>query len=663
MHLLNDLLVVFGLGVLVSLICYRLKLPSVVGFLLTGTLAGPHGLGLVQSSEQVEFLAELGVVLLLFSIGLEFSLSELMRIKRIVFLGGGLQVGLTTLTVWAIFRQVVSSEQTALALGFLVALSSTAIVLKILQDRMELDGVHGQMSLGILLFQDVAVVPMMLLIPLLSGREANPLLAWTVLMLKSAGILLLVFAGQRWLLPRVLHRVVMTRSRELFLLTSVLVCFGVAWITSTAGLSLSLGAFLAGLMLSESEYSHQTLANMLPFKDLFTSLFFISVGMILDLSFIAQNAALVTMFTLAALALKGFLCILVVLLMGYPIRVAVASGLVLSQIGEFSFVLCTVCLAHGVLGGAHASLFLCVSTLSMLVTPFLIARAPSWAAKVESLPWPHKIRHGLLADTVKLSSDRKLDLANHLIIVGYGPVGRNLARAARIGQIPYCIVEMNPSTVVSEKKKGEIIFFGDASQPTILEHANVHTARVVVISLADSASVRRITAAVKAQAPAVHLIARTRFLSEMDRLAQLGADEVVPEELETSIEIFSRVLSKYLVPKEDVERVVEEIRAEGYKALSAPYLPSLSWCDIAEALPGVEIRSFRVSPESRAAGKTIGQLGLRKNIGVTVLALGRNGMLMPNPGPDTVLNPGDQTVLIGTTEQLRQAHLLLSHKL
>ncbi len=662
MHFLNDLLVVFGLAVLVSLICYRLKLPSVVGFILTGTLAGPHGLGLVHSSEQVEFLAELGVVLLLFSIGLEFSLSELMRIKRIVFLGGGLQVGLTTLAVWGIFRRLVSDGQTALALGFLVALSSTAIVLKILQDRVELDGVYGQMSLGILLFQDVAVVPMMLLIPLLSGREANPLQAGTVLILKSAGILLLVFAGQRWLLPRVLHRVVMTRSRELFLLTSVLICFGVAWITSAAGLSLSLGAFLAGLMLSESEYSHQTLANMLPFKDLFTSLFFISVGMILDLSFIAQNAAHVTLFTLAAMLLKAILCILVVLLMGYPIRVAVASGLVLSQIGEFSFVLCTVCIAYGVLGGAQASLFLSVSTLSMLVTPFLIARAPSWAAKVESLPWPQKIRHGFLADTAKASSDRKLDLANHLIIVGYGPVGRNLARAARIGQIPYCIVEMNPSTVASEKKKGEIIFFGDASQPTILEHANVHTARVVVISLADSATVRRITAAVKAQAPAVHLIARTRFLSEMDRLVQLGADEVVPEELETSIEIFSRVLSKYLVPKEDVERVVEEIRAEGYKALSAPFLPTLSWCDIAEALPGVEIRSFRVSSGAPAAGKTIGQLGLRKNIGVTVLAIGRNGMLVPNPGPDTVLNPGDQTVLIGTIEQLRQAHMLLTHK-
>ncbi|ROQ92073.1 cation:proton antiporter [Desulfosoma caldarium] len=661
MHVLHDLLVVFGLAVAVSLLCHRLKLPSVVGFILTGTLAGPHGLSLIPSSEQVEFLAELGVVLLLFSIGLEFSLSELMRIKRIVLLGGGLQVGLTIFGVWAVFRRIVANEQLALALGFLVALSSTAIVLKILQDRMELEGVHGQISLGILLFQDMAVVPMMLLIPLLAGRGDSMLQEGGILVLKSAGILLLVFAGQRWLLPRVLHRVVMTRSREIFLLTSMLICFGVAWATSMAGLSLSLGAFLAGLMLSESEYSHQSLASMLPFKDLFTSLFFISIGMVLDVSFIAKNIGLVTLLTLATMIFKGIVCAVVVLLMGYPIRVAVACGLVLAQIGEFSFVLCTVCMVNSVLVGAQAQLFLTISTVSMLAAPFLIARAPAWADKAEALPWPQRIRQGLLADSAKPTQKEKTTLTDHLIIVGYGPVGRNLARAARIGQIPYCIVEMNPSTIAAEKKKGENIIFGDASQPSILEHANVHSARVVVISLADSSTVRRITAAVKAQAPAVHLIARTRFVSDMDRLVRLGADEVVPEELETSIEIFSRVLSKYLIPKEDVEQVVEEIRAEGYKALSNTVVPPLSWCDIAAALPGVEIRAFRVSPESSVAGKTIGALGLRKNMGVTVLALGRHGVLVPNPGPEEVMKPGDQAVLMGTSEQLRQVHALLTH--
>lgn len=661
MHILNDLLVVFTLAVAVSLISHRLKLPSVVGFILTGTLAGPHGLALVPSSQHVEFLAELGVVLLLFSIGLEFSLSQLLRIKHIVFLGGGLQVALTTLAVWAVARRWAMDDHTAVALGFLVAVSSTAIVLKVLQDRMELESVHGQMSLGILLFQDLAVVPMMLLIPLMAGTEADALRAGLLLLWKSAGILLLVFFGQKWVLPRVLHRVVMTRSRELFLLTAVLICFGVAWITSAAGLSLSLGAFLAGLMLSESEYSHQTLASMLPFKDLFTSLFFISVGMILDVSFIAHNLVTVIGLAAAFMTVKPIICALVVLFMGYPIRVALACGLILAQIGEFSFVLCSVCVTNQVLSPTQAGLFLSASTLSMLVAPFLIARAPSWAAKAEILPWPKVIRQGFLAKMLAGSEEKRPKLVNHLLIVGYGPVGRNLARAARMGGIPYCIVEMNPSTVASEKKKGENIFFGDASQPSILEHANIDSARVVVISLADPSTVRHITAAVKAQAPAVHLIARTRFVSEMEPLARMGADEVVPEELETSIEIFSRVLSKYLVPKEDVERVVEEIRLEGYKSLSVAVVPALRWCDIAEALPGVEIRSFRVSTGSPVAGQSIGDLGLRKKFGVTVLAIGREGVLVPNPGPETIANAGDQVVLMGAIEHVRQVHALFTH--
>ncbi|SHF62512.1 monovalent cation:H+ antiporter-2, CPA2 family [Desulfacinum infernum DSM 9756] len=660
MHVLNDLLIVFALAVAVSLICHRLKLPSVVGFILTGTLAGPHGLGLVHSGEDVEFLAELGVVLLLFSIGLEFSLSELLRIKRIVFLGGGLQVALTIAAVWGISARLVPDGKTALALGFLLALSSTAIVLKVLQDRMELEGVHGQMSLGILLFQDVAVVPMMLFIPLLAGREADAVQAGGLLLVKSLGILALVFAGQRWILPRILDRVATTRSREIFLLTSVLICFGVAWITSSAGLSLSLGAFLAGLILSETEYSHQTLANMLPFKDLFTSLFFISIGMILDVSYIAHNLAAVTALTLGSIALKAMICALVVILLGYPIRAALMCGLVLAQIGEFSFVLCKVCISNGLLAGEQATLFLSVSTLTMLAAPLLIAMAPGWADRAEKLPWPRRIREGMFATVAGNSQEKAPRLANHLVIVGYGPVGRTLARAARMGDIPYCIIEMNPTTVQQEKRKGETIFFGDASQPSILEHAQVARARVVVVSLADPPTVRRITAAVKAAAPTVHLIARTRFISEMDSLVGLGADEVVPEELETSIELFSRILSKYLIPKEDIERLVDDIRAEGYKALSAHRIPTLSWCDIVGALPDVEVRALRISPSAPVVGRTIGELGLRKKMGITILAVRRDGALLPNPGPELALQAGDHTIVLGTPDQLRRAHALLT---
>lgn len=663
MHTLTDLLIVFTLAVGVILACHRIKIPPIVGFLITGCLAGPHGLGLVKTSEDVTFLAELGVVLLLFSIGLEFSLSELIRIKRIVIFGGGLQVLLTTAAVWAVVTFGFRGDSFALPMGFLLALSSTAIVLKTLQDRMELESAHGQMCLGILLFQDVAVVPMMLLIPLLGGTGENLPRAVAILGLKSAGIFLFVFLTQRYVLPRVLHIVAATRSREVFLLTAVVFCFGVAWITSSAGLSLSLGAFLAGLVLSESEYSHQTLAQMLPFKDLFTSLFFVSVGMTLNLSFVLHHLTAVVSLTILTVALKAMVCLMVVLLLGYPLRMAVHTGLILAQIGEFSFVLCTVCITHGILIGDHVPLFLAVSTLSMMMTPFLIAAAPQAAERASRWPLPQKILRGFFSPSFRKEHETVPPLTNHLIIVGYGPVGRNLARAAKSAGIPYAVVEMNPATVRQEKKKGEPILFGDASEASLLEHVSIKDAKVVCVSLADPATVRRITAAVRAATPAVYLIVRTRFLSEVNKLMALGANEVIPEELETSIEIFGRVLTKYLVPREEIEELIARVRIDGYRSTEADHLPAIQWCDILSDLPDMEVRSYRVTGGSVVAEKTIGELGLRKNWGVTVLAVRRDALWSPNPGPDMTLKPGDVIILLGRTQDLKNLHVLLTSAL
>lgn len=660
MHTLADLLVVLTLAVGVILACHRIKIPPIVGFLITGCLAGPYGLGLVKTSEDVTFLAELGVVLLLFSIGLEFSLSELVRIRRIVLLGGGLQVLITTAAVWALVTFAFHGASFALPMGFMLALSSTAIVLKSLQDRMELESPHGQMCLGILLFQDMAVVPMMLFIPLLGGSGETLSRAAGILALKSAAIFLFVFLTQRYVLPRVLHIVAATRSREVFLLTAVVFCFGVAWITSSAGLSLSLGAFLAGLVLSESEYSHQTLAQMLPFKDLFTSLFFVSVGMTLNLSFVVHQLTAVASLSLLAVTVKALVCLVVVLALGYPLRMAVHTGLILAQVGEFSFVLCTVCIGQGILVGDHVPLFLAVSTLTMMVTPFLIAAAPGVAERVSRWPLPQKILLGYSSPSLK-EGDRSLPpLNNHLVIVGYGPVGRNLARAAKSAGIPYAVVEMNPATVRQEKKRGEPIVFGDASEGTLLEHVSVKDAKVVCVSLADPATVRRITAAVRAVAPAVYLIVRTRFLSEVKKLTALGANEVIPEELETSVEIFARVLTKYLVPREEIEELIARVRVDGYQSVEGEQLPAIQWCDILSDVPDMEVRSTRVTPGSLLAEKTLGELGLRKNWGVTVLAVRRDGSWSPNPGPDMFLKPGDVVILLGRTQDLIKLHPLLA---
>lgn len=660
MHTLTDMLIVFASAVVVLPICHRLKIPPIVGFLITGCLAGPYGFGLIRTSEDVTILAELGVVLLLFSIGLEFSLSELLRIKRIVFLGGGIQVLATIAAVWAGVKYILGDSGSALPLGFLVALSSTAIVLKTLQDRMELESPHGQISLGILLFQDLAVVPMMLLIPLLGAPVESLYGAVGILALKSAGIFLFIFLTQRYVLPKVLDLVAGTRSRELFLLTAVVICFGVAWITSAAGLSLSLGAFLAGLVLSESEYSHQTLAQMLPFKDLFTSLFFISVGMSLDLPFALHHLPTVLSWTVGVMVLKTAVCLLVVLILGYPWRTAVHCGLVLAQVGEFSFVLCAVCVSSNVLGGENVSLLMAFSTLTMMVTPFVVEAAPRVAETASRWPLPRRILAGLASVSLRKSEDALEPLKNHLIIVGYGPVGRNLVRAAKSAGVPYAVIEMNPTTVRNEKKKGEPIVYGDASQRTILDHVSLRDAKVVAVSLADPSTVRRITASVRAEAPTVYLIVRTRFLSEVGRLKALGADEVVPEELETSIEIFSRVLTKYLVPREDIEALIARVREGGYSSAEGPPVPTIPWCDVLRDLPDVEVRSYRMGVGSPMAGKTIGELGLRKNWGVTVVALRRNGEWIANPGPDIILKPQDVMVLFGRMPHIQNIHPVIT---
>lgn len=659
MHTLTDLLIVFVSAVGVILVCDRVKIPPIVGFLLTGCLTGPHGLGLIESSENVEFLAEIGVVLLLFSIGLEFSLSELIRIKRVVFWGGGLQVLVTIVVVWALVEYALGSPESALPMGLLIALSSTAIVLKTLQDRMELESPQGQISLGILLFQDVAVIPMMLFIPLLGGTAESLYRALGILGAKSAGIFLLIFLTQRYLLPRILTVVAATRSRELFLLTAVVICFGVAWVTSSAGLSLSLGAFLAGLVLSESEYSHQTLAQMLPFKDLFTSLFFISVGMTLNVSFVMQNLPEVLAWTVGIAVLKALVCMGVVAALGYPFRTAVHVGLILAQVGEFAFVLSTVCINHKILAGDSVPLFLAFSTLSMIMTPFLIAMAPRIAEAASRAPLPQRILSGFAAPSFTKTNHGEPPLKNHVVIIGFGPVGRNLARAAKSSGVPYAVVEMNPTTVREERKRGEPIVFGDASEKTVLDHVSIRDAKVVVVSLADPSMVRRITVSVRAAAPTVYLIARTRFLSEAPHLIALGADEVIPEELETSIEIFARVLTKYLVPREDIEAMIARVRAEGYHSVEGPQVPMMQWCDLLRDLPDMEVRSFRIMAGSPIAEKTIGALGLRKNWGVTVVALRCNGEWIANPGPETALKAGDVMVVFGRTCDIRKIHPLM----
>jgi CPA2 family monovalent cation:H+ antiporter-2 len=555
--ILGDIVVIFALSVVVLFVFHRLKIPPIIGFLFTGVLAGPYGLGAVTAIEGVEVLAEIGVILLMFTIGLELSIRDLLRMKKAVLGGGGLQVGATILATFLIALLLDMPPAAGLFAGFLAALSSTAIVLKQLQVSAQIESPHGRASLGILIFQDIIIVPMMLLTPLLAGAAQGSIAGELLLLLgKSVAAVLLVLLASRYVMPRLLHQVAATRDSELFLLAVVAVCFLVAWVTSSIGLSLALGAFLAGVIISESEYSEHALGNVAPFRDLFTSFFFVSIGMLLDPDAVLQRPVTVLLLTVAVLAGKSLLATGALWLLRFPLRAAILAGVGLSQIGEFSFILSRVGITHGLLSADNYQLFLSVSVLTMALTPLMMAIAPRLAAMAG-------------AGARELEGEAR-SARDGLLIVGFGLNGRNLYTAVKAMSVPVSILEMNPDTVRAERAAGVPISFGDATQDAVLRHAGVTDARVVVIAISDPAATGRITERVRALNPSAHVIARTRFTSEVPKLFALGADEVIPEEFETAIEIFARTLQRLEIGEEHIREQVRRLREDGYAAFRRP---------------------------------------------------------------------------------------------
>lgn len=388
--ILQDIVVILGLSVAVIYLFQRLKLPSVLGLLITGVIAGPNGLSLVRAVHEVETMAEIGVILLLFIIGLEFSLKTLASIKREVLLGGSIQVGGTIGLVFLIAVLLGYDWNKALFMGFLVSLSSTAIILKLLQEKGETNAPHGRISLGILIFQDIIVVPMMLLTPLLAGHSEAPGSVW-LLLLKASVVVVAVLYGASYLIPRILHAVAKTKNRELFILTVIVICLVVAWGTNQAGLSLALGAFLAGLIISESEYSYQATGIVLPLREIFTSFFFVSIGMLLDMRFLIEHLGGILLLVFIVALLKFFVVSLAVFLLGYPRRTTLITALTLFQVGEFSFILAGVGMQFDMLDGVMQQYFLATSILTMALTPFVVDKAGTIAGWWMKQAIPEKI--------------------------------------------------------------------------------------------------------------------------------------------------------------------------------------------------------------------------------------------------------------------------------
>lgn len=649
--ILGSLVIILGVSSLIVFSLYRVNIPPLVGFLLAGVIIGPHGLALLRDAHAVELMAEIGVVLLLFTIGIEFSLTRLMRMKKAVIAGGGLQVSLTIGLSALLFYAATESLNVSLFFGFLVALSSTAIVLKMLTDRGDMDSPHGRMMVGILIFQDLCVVPLMLLTPQLSGETINlPEIA--LKMGKAAFIIIAVLLSARWLVPGLLHQVVHTRSRELFISTIILLCLGIAYFTSQFGLSLALGAFLAGLVISESEYAHQATSDILPFKESFMGLFFVSAGMLMNIGFAAENSLTIAAAVLLIFVLKLLTGTLASLATGSPFRTALHAGLGLAQIGEFSFVLAITGREAGLITEDLYQIFLASSVITMMLTPFLLSSAPALSGWVASRRLMKR-----LADRKKTSgrAGHPARRQGHVIIIGFGLNGMNLARVLAEAEIPYVVLEMNPDTVQKMKKKGEPIFYGDGTSVEILHHLSITRARLLVIAISDPASTRRIVSIARHESPDLYIVVRTRYLVEVEDLRALGANEVIPEEFETSIEIFSRVLQQYNFPGTIILEMVEKIRSNNYTALRNLDLPKQHLFEQCEWLPEIEIDGYRIPDGSFLIGKSIAGLQIRKTTGATVIAVRRAAEVITNPAPDFIFREDDIVLITGEREAMKKA--------
>ncbi len=649
MHFLQDLLVLFGLGIVAVVAFHRLNLPPVLGFLITGVICGPFGFKLVDDSRAIEALAEIGLVLLLFTIGIEFSVKTFLRLKKFLLIAGGLQVALTVGAGALITHLTGLSWATSAFLGMLAALSSTAIVVRILEYRGDLDSAHGRSALSILIFQDLCIVPMVLITPFLGGQGGN---LWDVALLTGKALLFLVLAGTvaRFLVPWLLNQVARTKKREAFVLSIILLCLGTATATSHFGLSMALGAFVAGLIISESKYSHQALGEVLPFREVFNCLVFVSIGMLFDVRVLLSSPLVV----LAALAIvigaKAIIGAGVTTIMGHSLRVALLTGFALAQISEFSFVLAKVGLNVGLLDPHTNQLFLAVAILSMFLTPAALTGGTKLAGLLE------RILPGSWTGGIADSADGGEKPKDHVIIVGFGLGGRNLAAALAEAGISFNVIEQDPLIVRSEKAKGTPILYGDASRQEVLHHAGINHARVLALTLSDAETVLRSAELAKRLNPNLHIVARARYMEEVKPLIAVGAHDVIPEELVGSLEVLSRVMQNFLLPREVIEACVQKLRNEHGKTWQSLYeahrpgegLPCIP-CDLS-----VEVR--RVPTRSPLSGKTLLNAGLRTKTGVTVVAIQRpDNTLLLNPKWDDQLQAGDSVILLGKREQLALA--------
>ncbi|MBU4306557.1 MAG: cation:proton antiporter [Acidobacteria bacterium] len=642
--------ILLGLTAMVVYLCHKIKVPAITGFLLTGLLAGPHGFSLIHDLQSIDALAELGVIMLLFTIGLEFSPQRLKKIRKFFFVGGFLQISLTSVSVFLILAFAGFSKPVSLLYGFLVSLSSTAVAIKLLQDRNEENTPHGNMTVGILLFQDLAVVPMLIAIPILastSGLLGNVLVPQ--FLLKIILLLAAIFLTA-YLLPLLTGIIVRSRLRELFIIFTLFLCLSWAWLTYSLGFSLALGAFIAGVLISTSDWRFQMASDILPFKEVFNGIFFISVGMLLDLTFVWHNAGRVLINSFAVIALKTLILFLVAKILQYPARSALLVAFSIFQIGEFSFVLARVAKKYELLPENHFQIFISIAVITIFITPLFLKAAA------------HIVSSGNKNKAVGPAGQKpEKELKNHVVIAGFGLNGRNLARVLQETAIPFVVIELNLDTVRECRRKNVPVVMGDVSSSKILQQAGIERAKVFVSVTSDARTALgsiRLSRQINRE---LFIIVRTRYLSEIDELYRLGANLVIPEEFETSIEIFAQTLHRFHIPTNVIDNLIKIVRTERYAVLRGRSPQTPKWEKLSALLKAGTVETFQLPADSPLAGRNLHELDLRRRVHTTIVAVVRGNDSHPSPGADFVLQGEDIMVLTASHENMDKAFSLLGN--
>lgn len=646
--LLFDVAIVLAASFPVLFLCRKLKLPQIVGFLLTGVAIGPHAFAAVSDSSRIEGIAELGVVLILFFVGLEFPLERLARLGRTALVGGPVQMGLTVSTATLLLRSTGEPWGVAVFAGLLVSLSSTAVVLPILKARDELAAPYARRFLGVALFQDLAVLPLVLLLPALApGRDGGPSL------LNVSGRVFLAFlfvvilvAAARTVVPRLLDGVVRLGSRESFTGGVVVLVLGLIALAEGVGVSAALGAFAAGIVLGESEHVHDVAATLAPFRDLLSSLFFVSIGMLLDPRFLAASPVLVAGAVGLVVVVKALTSYLALLVAGSTPLTAARAALTLATVGEFSFVLARAGLPLGLLSPDSEQLFVAVAVLTLALAPFVIAAAPRLVS--------------ILPERVEMEGDaaREAPPAGHILVVGYGLTGRSVCRALAETGVREAVLEADPDRVAAARRDGVRAFRADATAIEGLLAAGLEKALGVVVTIPDPDGARRVVRLCRLRNADVRILVRTRYVAEVESLRSVGANEVIPEEFETSIEIVARVFRLLHLPGNVVATQIRLLRDETYRRLRDTVGTTADGRRVSALVAAGTTELFLVLPDTHADGKTLDALHLTGDH-VAVPALLRDGKPFAPPPADLRIEPGDTLLLVGAHEDLARVQVRL----